>query len=250
MNFSLLPPEINSALMYSGAGSTPMLEAAAAWEGLAAELGSAAASFGSVTSGLLNESWQGAASTAMAGAAAPYVSWLNAAAAGAQGASAQAKAAAAVFESALAATVHPAAVAVNRTRLVQLVTSNWLGLNGPAIADAEALYERLWAQDVAAMSGYHAGVSAVAAQLTPWQAALQNLQSLSGQVSSSAAAAGLAGVNSSILNLGLGNTGLLNVGSGNTGDANLGSGNTGHANVGSGNNGSANLIAAVRDRAP
>ncbi|EUA12815.1 PPE family protein [Mycobacterium kansasii 732] len=52
MNFSVLPPEINSLRMFSGAGSGPMLAAAAAWAGLADELGSAAAAFGSVTSGL------------------------------------------------------------------------------------------------------------------------------------------------------------------------------------------------------
>ena len=35
MNFSVLAPEINSARMFSGAGSAPMLNAAAAWDGLA-----------------------------------------------------------------------------------------------------------------------------------------------------------------------------------------------------------------------
>jgi PPE-repeat protein len=35
MNFSVLPPEINSFLMFAGAGSSPMLDAAVAWEGLA-----------------------------------------------------------------------------------------------------------------------------------------------------------------------------------------------------------------------
>ena len=38
MSFIVLPPEINSALMFSGAGSAPMLAAAAAWDGLASEL--------------------------------------------------------------------------------------------------------------------------------------------------------------------------------------------------------------------
>ena len=69
MNFQVLPPETNSLLLYSGAGSAPMLEAAAAWDGLAAELSLAADSFGSVTSGLAGQSWQGAASTAMLSAA-------------------------------------------------------------------------------------------------------------------------------------------------------------------------------------
>ena len=45
MSFMTLPPEINSLRMYSGAGSGPMMEAAAAWDGLSAELGSAAQSF-------------------------------------------------------------------------------------------------------------------------------------------------------------------------------------------------------------
>lgn len=52
VNFSVLPPEINSGRMFFGAGSGPMLAAAAAWDGLAAELGLAAESFGLVTSGL------------------------------------------------------------------------------------------------------------------------------------------------------------------------------------------------------
>ena len=73
MNFSVLPPEINSARMYVGAGSGPMLAAAAAWDGLAGELSSAAASFGSLTSGLADGPWQGAASAAMTSVAARYV---------------------------------------------------------------------------------------------------------------------------------------------------------------------------------
>ena len=72
VSFPMLPPEINSLLMFSGAGSAPMLDAAAAWEGLSSELGSAASSFSSVTSGLAGQSWQGPASQAMTAAAVPY----------------------------------------------------------------------------------------------------------------------------------------------------------------------------------
>ena len=44
MLFGMLPPEINSALMYAGAGSGPMMGAVTAWDGLAADLYSTAAS--------------------------------------------------------------------------------------------------------------------------------------------------------------------------------------------------------------
>jgi PPE-repeat protein len=167
MNFTVLPPEINSARMFSGAGSAPMLTAAAAWDGLASELGSAASSFSSVTSGLTDQAWQGPASAAMTAAAAPYAGWLSAAATQATGAAGQARTVAGAFEAALAATVHPLQVAVNRNGLVQLVMSNLFGQNAPAIAAAEAEYEQMWAQDVAAMAGYHSGASAAGAALAP-----------------------------------------------------------------------------------
>ena len=53
MNFSVLPPEINSARMFAGVGSGPMRALATVWDRLEAELGSAASSFGSVISGHL-----------------------------------------------------------------------------------------------------------------------------------------------------------------------------------------------------
>ncbi|MGB7166143.1 MAG: PPE domain-containing protein, partial [Mycobacterium sp.] len=41
MDYGILPPEINSARIYTGPGSGPILAAASAWGGLAAELSSA-----------------------------------------------------------------------------------------------------------------------------------------------------------------------------------------------------------------
>ena len=114
MNFSVLAPEINSARMFSGAGSAPMLAAAAAWDGLADELASAASSFSAITSGLAGQAWQGPASAAMTAAAAPYTRFLSEAAARATGTAGQAQAVAGAFEAARAATVHPLAVAANR----------------------------------------------------------------------------------------------------------------------------------------
>ena len=110
MNFLVLPPEVNSALVFAGPGSGPMLAAAAAWDGIGAELSSAANAFSSVTSDLAVEAWQGPASLSMADATAPYASWLGAAAAQAEESASQAQAAAAAFEAARAAMVEPVLV--------------------------------------------------------------------------------------------------------------------------------------------
>lgn len=165
MFFPWLPPEVNSALMFAGAGPGPLLASASAWDALALDLSGAASSFDSVISGLTGGLWTGPASLSMAAAAVPYVGWLNAAAAQAAAASAQSLAAATAFEAAQAATVHPAAVAANRVRLMALIATNFLGQNTPAIAMTELEYLEMWAQDVAAMVGYHAGAMSVAATL-------------------------------------------------------------------------------------
>jgi PPE-repeat protein len=161
--------------LHTGAGSGPMLAAAAAWDGLADELGSAAQSFSSITSALAGDAWQGAASAAMLSTATQYSGVLGEAAAQAQTTAAQAQTVASEFEAAVAAAVHPEMVSANRNQLVQLVMSNLFGQNAPAIAAAELDYELMWAKDVAAMIGYHGGVSAAAAQLASWAADLPNL---------------------------------------------------------------------------
>ncbi len=167
MDFAMLPPEINSGRMYAGPGSGPMLAAAGAWNGLAAELNSTAASYGSVVSGLTSESWLGSSSASMAAAAAPYVQWMSATAAQAEQAATQANAAAAAYETAFAMTVPPAVIAANRSLLMTLVATNVVGQNTPAIAATEAQYAEMWAQDAAAMYSY-AGSSATASTLTPF----------------------------------------------------------------------------------
>ena len=183
--FPWLPPEINSALMFAGAGPGPLLAAASAWDALASDLSGAASSFDSVISGLTSGLWTGPASLSMAAAAAPYVGWLNAAAAQAEAAAAQALAAATAYETAQAATVLPAAVTANRVTLMTLIATNFLGQNTPAIALTELEYLEMWAQDVAAMVGYQAGAMSVAATLPSF----------------SAPPAGLAGLGTGLANL-------------------------------------------------
>ncbi|MGD1242081.1 PPE family protein [Mycobacterium seoulense] len=192
LDFAQLPPEINSALMYSGPGSGPLLAAAAAWDRLAAELHSAAASYGSVITGLTDGPWQGPAASSMLAAAAPQVAWLRGTAGRAEQAGAQAVAAAGGYEAAFAETVPPAVVAANRALLAQLMATNVLGQNTAAIAATESQYGEMWAQDAAAMYGY-AGTSAAASTLPPFEPAAPatNPAGVAGQAAAVAQAAGV-----------------------------------------------------------
>ncbi|OBK88716.1 hypothetical protein A5652_13075 [Mycobacterium sp. 1165178.9] len=172
LDFAMLPPEVNSGRMYSGAGAGPLLAAAGAWNGLAAELRASALGYSSVLTELTGHAWHGPASASMTAAVAPYVGWLSSAAAQAEETAAHAEIAVAAYEAAFAATVPPPVIAANRAQLLALIATNFFGQNTPAIAATEAQYAGMWAQDAAAMHGY-AIASAVAGQLTPFRAPRQ-----------------------------------------------------------------------------
>ena len=190
MDFGALPPEINSGKMYAGPGAGSMLAAAVAWDSLAADLYSVAASYQSVISGLTAGSWLGPSSALMAAAAAPYVAWMSLTAAQAEQASMQAMATAAAYEAAFAMTVPPPVIAANRALLIALIATNFFGQNTPAIAATEAHYAEMWGQDAGAMYGY-AGASATAAELTDFDEPpeVANRGGLAGQAAAVAAAA-------------------------------------------------------------
>ncbi len=165
LDFAGLPPEVNSARMYAGPGAESLTAAAAAWETLAAELGSTASSYRAVVSGLTSGPWVGPSSGSMAAALTPYLSWMTATAAQAAHTAGQLASAVAAYEAAFAATVPPTEIEVNRALLASLVATNTFGQNTPAIASTEAQYEQMWAQDAATMYSY-AGASAAATRLT------------------------------------------------------------------------------------
>lgn len=167
MDFGALPPEINSGRMYAGPGSGSMMAAAAAWDGLAAELSSTAVGYASLITELTGSSWLGPASRAMVAAATSHIGWLGATAVLAEEAGSRARAASAAFEAAFAMTVPPPVVAANRVALQALVATNFFGQNAGAIATTEAHYAEMWAQDATAMHGY-AGAAASAMRLTPF----------------------------------------------------------------------------------
>ena len=166
MDFATLPPEINSGRMYSGPGAGSMMEAAAAWDRLAARLREAAADYRAVTAKLA-AGCEGPASAAVTEAAAPYTDWLDAVAARSERAATQLAAAGGAHQSALTAMVPPRAITANRARRRSLTREKCLGQTSPAIADMDAEYEQMWAQDADAMYAY-ARASADAVTVTPF----------------------------------------------------------------------------------
>src|SRR6185437_2464766 len=126
MSFGTLPPEVNSRRIYEGPGSGPMLDAATAWDRLAAGLYDQAATYQAITAQLAG-AWQGPGATAMSSAVAPQIAWLTAAAGQAEQAAHQAKQAASAYETAYAAMVPPPLIDANRALRAQLVSTNYLG---------------------------------------------------------------------------------------------------------------------------
>jgi PPE-repeat protein len=197
MSFSLIPPEINSALMYQGAGSGPLLEAATAWDGLAADLEATATQYQTAITNLTTGTWLGPSSAHMAAAAEPYIAWLQSTAAEAAQTGAQAKAAAGAYQTAYASMVPPSAITANRAELTTLVSNNFLGQNTGAIAQNEAEYLDMWIQDALGMDTYNLNSTGASAGLPAQSAA--PLVTSGAQAAASTAAAPAADATTSIL---------------------------------------------------
>jgi PPE-repeat protein len=155
MEFITLPPEITSALIHSGPGAASLIDASGAWQQLGTNLEDSADNYIAALSSL-SETWQGPSAAAMAQAVEPYLAWLQSTAQQCQQTAESAMAAAAAFTAVRAAVVPTAQVAANRMQLVQLLATDRFGSNLPAIADNEAQYQTMWADNSAAMSRYQA----------------------------------------------------------------------------------------------
>jgi PPE-repeat protein len=155
MEFTTLPPEVTSALIHSGPGAESLIAASAAWQQLGTNLEDSAEAYAAALSSLA-ETWHGPSSTAMLQAVQPYVTWMQTTAQQAQQTASSVMAAAAAFNSVSATVVPTAEVAANRVRLAQLLATNGFGRNLPAIAETEAQYQTMWANNSAAMSRYQA----------------------------------------------------------------------------------------------
>ncbi len=168
-DFGALPPEINSARMYAGPGSGPMMAAAAAWDGLTAQLETFAARYSALVVGTAGPELvrpvvgrDGRRERALRGV-------------GDRRRRSRRSRPPTRRERRPPPTKRRSPRPCHRPWWrptarcwTTLVATNLFGQNTPAIAATEAAYAEMWAQDAAAMYTY-AGSASSAASLTPVQ---------------------------------------------------------------------------------
>jgi PPE-repeat protein len=196
-DFGALPPDVTSALIYSGPGSTSYTTAASAWNAVSAELQTYAAGVGNVVTELSNEEWLGPASQALASAVSPYVQWAQTTASAAEQNATSASSAAAAYEQVFASVVPPPVIALNRAQLTKAVATNLLGQNNSVISQLESQYSQFWAQNTSALNNYQTQSTNATKQLAAVKPAPQVTTGDGGTSASTAAVANTTAGNAS-----------------------------------------------------
>lgn len=151
-----MPPELNTARLMAGAGSAPMLQAAAGWEALAISLETQADEL-AASLAALTSAWSGTASERAVAATMPMVVWLRTVSMQAMERSLRAIAQANSYDLAMATTPPIPEIEQNHITNAVLNATNFFGINTVPIAVNEFDYlVRMWNQAAGVMDAYQA----------------------------------------------------------------------------------------------
>lgn len=164
--WSIMPPETITALLYGSFGSGSLVTAVSQWTTLATQFEAAKNSFSQIATTML-AGWTGPAAHMLDMAAQAYQPQFDMMATYAGTVAVQLGTVAGLFETAKAAAVPLPVIAANRTALATLIATNFLGQNTAAIAETELLYEEMRLQNSAAMTAYETGWEASVASVGP-----------------------------------------------------------------------------------
>lgn len=160
-----LPPEINAIRLTTGPGAAALAPMIAAYTAAGVAHGEQASQI-ALNAATSAAGWEGLGGAAMMAAATPKVEWHTEAGAHASTAVGLLGQAAGAHATATAATIPYPVVIANRMREVALESTNFLGINTPAIIQTNAEYGEYWAQNASAMTAYQTAGTAVAMALS------------------------------------------------------------------------------------